>query len=566
MLKNRTFLCVLLIWCDTLQLMLKNRALNCHKFFIPSSIVFGVMLLFLSCTGNVPPDTEASAVNNPTTNVSPNTEASDVNNPTTNVPPDTETSDVNNPTTQVTPSVPNVCGDNLCDTGETCTGCPFDCGECNTPPTNVDPPSTCVVNQQCEALRGENCSTCAADCGPCESVPNTVGCGDGVCQSTENCNHCATDCGQCNQELGPCGLMFCREGTICSGCPSACECLAVLDDTLIDDTPPPSSRNPIALTCADGLCIPPENIENCPYDCAKSTTAVTVYLNFDGVTLNCTNRFYAPNNEVASDFCDVMIPDRGLDRKQTIEPVLPWDLSGYCPRTVPGSRVSCAEQIHEKVSEMLEPYSITVVTERPRRGPYTMIVVEKGLSPTNISSTTGPYVCGVALENAIGMIWAETAYEMRPSGCGFKAFDMLVRYMTRYILTTIGTPLNTNETNVMSANLSEEWCSSTLSSRLEDCGEKASDYYDDGCTEEDALNHVYCPDQYVKETLPGACSFPLALCNGEHPQCCEDQGTICSGLPNSNDPPPLCCRPPGAEFTFSELECCSRTATGIVCN
>ena len=287
---------------------------------------------------------------------------------------------------------------------------------------------------------------------------------------------------------------------------------------------------------------------------------MTVYLHFDEITLDCTNRFYAPNNEVSSVFCNLMIPERGEDGTQTIQK--PW-LGGYCPNTVFSEtpHEDCVEQIKNQVSAMLEPYNITIVTERPSQNPYTMIVVAKGKSPTNLPSTTGPYVCGVTFENTIGMIWAESVYEKLNPGCVTLASNGLTRYMTRYILTILGMPLNTNETSVMSTDPNAAWCRSTL----EECGERASDYYDDRCTEEDELNHVYCPDQYIRETLTGACSFVLTQCGGEHPQCCAGHGTVCSDVTDTNDTP-VCCRPSGAEFTFSASECCSQTATGIVCN
>ena len=256
-----------------------------------------------------------------------------------------------------------------------------------------------------------------------------------------------------------------------------------------------------------------------------------------------------------------MIPDRGEDGTQTIQK--PW-LGGYCPGTLLSetSHEDCVGQIKNQVSALLEPYNITIVTERPSQSPYTMIVVAQGQSPTNLSSITGPYVCGITFENTIGMIWAESVYDELILGCVTNATGGLVRYMARYVLTILGIPLNTNTTSVMSTDPSAAWCSATL----DECGEQASDYYDDRCTEEDALNYAYCPDQYIKETLTGACSLLRTQCGGEHPQCCSGHGTVCSDSTDNTNGTPVCCRPSGAEFTFSSLECCSQAATGLVCH
>jgi len=70
------------------------------------------------------------------------------------------------------------CGNGACETGESCSSCPADCGAC---PVCGD--GTCAPS--------ENCTTCPGDCGACAV------CGDGTCAPTETCETCAGDCGAC---------------------------------------------------------------------------------------------------------------------------------------------------------------------------------------------------------------------------------------------------------------------------------------------------------------------------------------------------------------------------------
>jgi hypothetical protein len=102
----------------------------------------------------------------------------------------------------------DVCGDGVCEAGETCGSCPTDCGAC-VPPSCGD--------GVCDA--GEDCNNCPADCGECEPAPS---CGDGVCDAGEDCNSCPADCGECQPPPDSCGDGVCGAGEDCSSCPEDC--------------------------------------------------------------------------------------------------------------------------------------------------------------------------------------------------------------------------------------------------------------------------------------------------------------------------------------------------------
>jgi len=91
-----------------------------------------------------------------------------------------------------------VCGNSICETGETCASCSSDCS-CSAP--------FCGDNL-CNGA--ETCSSCAGDCGACNS------CGDGVCSGAETCSTCSSDCGSC-------GGAYCGDGT-CNNGETSCTC------------------------------------------------------------------------------------------------------------------------------------------------------------------------------------------------------------------------------------------------------------------------------------------------------------------------------------------------------
>ncbi len=116
------------------------------------------------------------------------------------------------------PKCPKVsCGDGSCSAGETCSGCPKDCGEC--PPT----------------------------------------CGDSKCNGTETADSCPKDCGVgckglCNDysknKTG--GMCSCKANCSANGFPPCCDDSAAM-------CPP---------KCGDGFCNGTETKESCAEDCA----------------------------------------------------------------------------------------------------------------------------------------------------------------------------------------------------------------------------------------------------------------------------------------------------------
>ena len=129
----------------------------------------------------------------------------------------------------------SVCGNNQCETGESCSSCSQDCGSC-------PPPAPVCGNAQCEI--GESCSSCSEDCGVCTPV-----CGDGSCNGKESCSSCSQDCGICTPT---CGDKICNGAETCSSCPGDC-----------NECPPPTP------SCGNNQCETGESCTTCSQDCGS---------------------------------------------------------------------------------------------------------------------------------------------------------------------------------------------------------------------------------------------------------------------------------------------------------
>jgi len=175
----------------------------------------------------------------------------------------------------------------------------------DSPDTNTTWPNVVVVdyielyesdavcgNGVCEP--GESCNDCSDDC-----ISKTGGnpssrycCGDGVCEGAENETNCAIDCG---------GGSYCGDGTCDPGedqcnCPDDCgtppstetSCTDGIDndcDTYTDCDDSDCDGDPACPYCGDGTCDPGEDQCNCPDDCGTPPSTETSCT--DGIDNDC---------------------------------------------------------------------------------------------------------------------------------------------------------------------------------------------------------------------------------------------------------------------------------------
>ena len=173
-----------------------------------------------------------------------------------------------------------VCGNSICETGESTSSCPADCkttGSCG--------------NGKCDS--GETPSSCPSDC----KTTGTGVCGDGKCGSGESC---PMDCNskfsqsmqcamaECQSQMAACSASApCVEAFNCliscncqTGCMQECGSLPGATSNQVKDLggcmsemqcPDPCSTT--KPTCPNGICDPGETSSTCPQDC-KTTSPV----------------------------------------------------------------------------------------------------------------------------------------------------------------------------------------------------------------------------------------------------------------------------------------------------
>ena len=183
------------------------------------------------------------------------------------------------------PSGP-VCGNGQCESGESCTSCPNDCGPCQGSGDCCQPQDgpgcgnatvqNCVCSKDsfcCENQWDQICVNEVGEfgCGSCSEGP---GCGNGQCDADENCQICPEDCGFCGGDGDCCqanGTPGCSDPAI-----QSCVCAddAFCCDTEWDNICAEEVENfecgdcgGGGAECADGQCDGGENCETCPEDC-----------------------------------------------------------------------------------------------------------------------------------------------------------------------------------------------------------------------------------------------------------------------------------------------------------
>jgi hypothetical protein len=204
----------------------------------------------------------------------------------------------------------NTCGNCVCESGESCSSCPGDCGSC--------PPAAYCGDGICN--NGETCSSCSQDCGSCPPPPPTPpscqenwtctawsewsNCVNNIQTRTRTCtdlNHCNTTLNKPNEtETRSCSLPPCSNGQIlCDGtcvfpvcasnvdcndnnactidvCNNPNTCTASCTHTLVscsnNDGCCPIGCNSLndndcAIICGNGVCETGESCDSCSEDC-----------------------------------------------------------------------------------------------------------------------------------------------------------------------------------------------------------------------------------------------------------------------------------------------------------
>jgi len=164
-----------------------------------------------------------------------------------------------------------VCGNGSCETGETKSSCPTDCGGSTGTPAGCDPSPPSGQKFGCGGCACEAC-VCAADAWCCESG------WDG---------QCATGCQKCNPGYCPGG-----GGGGAGGCGALLQCLGACspgDDPCLQGCAGSASQDAIALYQAAATCVQ----NKCKTQCGGSDQAACASCQQQ----NCSNEILACQND-----------------------------------------------------------------------------------------------------------------------------------------------------------------------------------------------------------------------------------------------------------------------------
>lgn len=307
----------------------------------------------------------------------------------------------------------------------------------------------CSFNEFCECINdATDCRVCTVDC--CPNTTSTVPeadpvCGDQICHIREfQEGSCAEDCDDSSisePEPGP---------TVPGPGPRP-------------TVPGPATPTPptMELSCNDGVCSADETCSTCAEDCGSCR--VTLYVNMDGQTINCGDKFYAPEGIVSASHCSAL---RGEYREIKLKG---FGLGGYCVPFV--SDDDCKDSVITKIKELFPQKNILITRERPSETPYSMIVVAGETHPEDVIARSISTKCGQFQENSIGIVWSDTVYwkAFNSLGCTFGTLDYLVRVIVHEFAHTLGVPHNSGEiteedspsTHLMMKEPDDNFCSAT---------------------------------------------------------------------------------------------------------